>query len=228
MPSAAMRFALLTCALVVANAAVANAAAANAAAENTVAAQPAPTVVSTPDTTVAVGLDLPEEDWEDYLSGCSLLCAIGWTTTASSVLAPQGANRYAAEEAEDGDLRSAWVEGADGPGLGEHLTMTLGHPDEDLPDDFVTSLWGLRAVTGYAKSAQTWAANGRVRHLEVRVNGRPVTVVALNDTAMLQEATWDGVEVRAGDRIDLVVRSVYPGSRYDDTALSEVLLLGAH
>ncbi|MEO0741741.1 MAG: hypothetical protein AAF089_09140 [Bacteroidota bacterium] len=67
-----------------------------------------------------------------------------------------------------------------------------------------------------------------MRHLEGRVNGRQVTVVALNDTAMLQEATWDGVEVRRGDRIDLVVRSVCPGSRYEDTALSEQLLLGAH
>ncbi|MEM8598462.1 MAG: hypothetical protein AAGF99_00940 [Bacteroidota bacterium] len=182
--------------------------------------------LAVPDTTVAVGLDLPEEDWEGYLDGCSLLCAIGWTTTASSALAPQGANRYAVDEAEDGNPRSAWVEGVDGPGLGERLMITLGTPDD--PDDFTTSFDGVRVINGYAKSMQTWEANGRVRHLEVHLNDRLVTVIVLHDTAMLQEATWANLPVRPGDRIDLVITGVYAGTRYEDTALSEVLLLGAH
>ncbi|MEM8557548.1 MAG: hypothetical protein AAGG50_06975 [Bacteroidota bacterium] len=194
--------------------------------------------VSVPDTTVALTtlLEIGDHDmedldyadaWEGAFNGCSLLCAFGWQTEASSTLAPQGRNRYDVSQAEDGDPDTAWVEGVDGSGIGERLTFVLG-AGEDLPDDFVTSFWGVRLFNGYGKSERAWEANGRVRYLDVLVNGEPFIVIEVHDLMMVQEATWEGMDVRPGDRIELVIADVYPGARYEDTALTEVLLMGAH
>ncbi|MEM9997772.1 MAG: hypothetical protein AAF809_08730, partial [Bacteroidota bacterium] len=166
--------------------------------------------VSVPDTTVALTtlLEIGDHDmedldyadaWEGAFNGCSLLCAFGWQTEASSTLAPQGRNRYDASQAEDANPATAWVEGVDGPGIGERLTFVLG-AGEDLPDDFVTSFWGVRLFNGYGKSERAWEANGRVRYLDVLVNGEPFIVIEVHDLMMVQEATWEGVDVRPGDR----------------------------
>ena len=178
-------------------------------------------------TTYDAGWEADELAPDVVFAGCSLACALGWETTASSYLPPQGGNRYDVGQIEDGSPRTAWVEGAPGDGVGESLVFRLfGDPDHDVG---AVGLWGLRIVNGYAKSEATWRENGRVRSALLLVGGRPVARIELADTMRAQAvALPEGPEVRAGDVVTLVVTGVYPGSRYDDLAVSEVVLDGAH
>ena len=163
----------------------------------------------------------------EVFAGCSLGCALGWEIVASSSLPAQGGNRYDVSQLDDASARTAWVEGADGSGVGEALTFRLvGDPDHDVG---AVAFSGFRVVNGYAKSEDVWRKNGRVRAVVVLVNGRSVGRAELADTMSLQwVALADAPQVVAGDVVTLVLASVYPGERYDDTALSEVVLDGAH
>ena len=163
----------------------------------------------------------------EAFAGCSLGCALGWDVEASSHLPAQGANRYDVRQLDDGSATTAWVEGADGDGVGEALVFRLvGDPDHDVG---AVDLSGFRVVNGYGKSAAAWRENGRVRTALVLVNGRPVAHARLADSMRLQWVSLpEPPEVRADDVVTLVVTGVYPGERYDDLAVSEIVLDGAH
>ena len=168
---------------------------------------------------------------DELFQGCSLGCAYGWYTEATSVLAPQGDNAYDVLQLYDGSARTAWVEGAEGDGVGERLTFEIlpNGDDSSEADGSPVPLWGLELVNGYAKSEAAWAANGRIRELAMAINGEPVRILRLLDTSDIQTASLgEGLLIGPGDVITLEIRSVYPGSRYQDTALSEFVWHGAH
>lgn len=167
-------------------------------------------------------------DGEALFAGCSLGCAYGWETAASSHLAPQGANTYGAAMLEDFSPRTAWVEGAEGDGVGEWLAFTILPPDGEGAGDPVP-FWGIDVVNGYAKTEATWEANGRVQELLLTVNDVPVALLQLLDVRLPQSVELpEGLMVGPGDVVALEVRAVYPGTRYADTAITEIALHGAH
>ncbi|MEM1116476.1 MAG: hypothetical protein AAF845_13720 [Bacteroidota bacterium] len=169
-----------------------------------------------------------EYENDELFLGCSLACGIAWTLSTSSALAPLGRNRYGAAQAEDNSARTAWVEGAAGDGVGERLTFQLEGSPEAAPD-YVIDFHSIDLVNGYAKSEALWRANGRVREALVRVNGTPVARAVLADTMLPQSVRFpEAVGVRLGDVISFEIASVYPGSRYADTAISEIVLHGGH
>jgi hypothetical protein len=162
----------------------------------------------------------------EVFAGCSLGCALGWTTTVSSFLPRQGSNSYDVVRIEDGRAGTAWVEGVEGDGAGERVTFTLD--PEGLPRGESVPLWGFEVVNGYARDERTWRNNGRVREMVLHVDGRPVRRIVLHDTMRPQHITFDGVPVRAGSAITLEIRYVYRGERFADTAISELVPQGAH
>jgi hypothetical protein len=183
----------------------------------------------------AFGAAILEEDEGMLFGGCSLGCAYGWTTVASSALAPQGENRYDVAMLEDGSARTAWVEGVEGDGVGERLLFTIQpNPDSDGGGEEAGAgqpvpFWGIDAVNGYAKDEATWRRNGRVRELLLSINDRPAARLVLQDSRLPQSVSLPpGLEVAPGDVVALEIRAVYPGERYADTALTELVLHGAH
>lgn len=145
--------------------------------------------------------------------------------SASSFLLT-GINRYEDNYlplyAADDDASSAWVEGAPGPGLGESLLFT-GPRLKQAKELKVF----IRA--GYQKSMALFRANHRPKDVRLeplrfdsgapQAAGEPVAVT-LADQVGWQEftlpvsGTWDSLR--------LVLVSVYPGSTYDDTCVSDV------
>lgn len=134
------------------------------------------------------------------------------------VSATSAANGYPAGNVCDLMGDTAWV-----AGLGERLTLTLDVPDR---------VDQLAIIPGYTKSKELYFANNRVREVEISVNGGTPFRAGLPDdyvaTGPHTPRAYQMVEL--GERgakvktITLKVTQVYPGNRFDDTCISEVML----
>lgn len=115
----------------------------------------------------------------------------------------------------DDDAKTGWVEGAEGSGAGQWLRIAVTPLEQ-------TSKVRLRIRNGYQKSGPLFKANARVKELEVRlVPGNKAQVATLADKQGWQELV---IEQPAGPlrEIELHVRSVYEGSKYEDLVISDV------
>jgi hypothetical protein len=162
------------------------------------------------------------------------------TATASSTLA---GGKYEAIAAVDGKPDSAWCEGAADTGAGQWIELR-GRPGSK-PAEYC-GIEGLGVVPGYAKSADTWVNNGRVKKVKVGACGselgqvvdlgapdphhdRSARVIDLSDMGE------PGPEIQAlGDRfrqdplnfcVRVTVLEVQAGTKYADTCLSELALI---
>ncbi|APE43032.1 hypothetical protein BOO69_06070 [Sulfitobacter alexandrii] len=132
---------------------------------------------------------------------------------ASSTLESQGRNSYVLTNMFDNDLATAWVEGVGGTGEGQRITVSFDRP---------TTVRRLGVVTGYAKSQDIFLKNGRVRELYLEASNRAEGAIALRDDTTMQAFDTTGLD--AVSWISLTIRATYPGSRYSDTAISELTL----
>ncbi|HEX7928083.1 MAG TPA: hypothetical protein VF678_10855 [bacterium] len=155
--------------------------------------------------------------------------------------------QYGPGKAADGDTATAWVEGANGPGVGEVLVVQ------------VNTRKPVRIWSGYGKSPALHGANGRPQKVRVHVLQAlripDVTQVSsvYTDLKLLASAeatladknayqplpvpphTLQQAKTGSGDPwpqndplyeqmtfVALEILSVYPGAKYADTAISEV------
>ena len=132
---------------------------------------------------------------------------------ASSSLPAQGKNAYGPEKLTDDSPFTAWVEGASGDGVGEWIEFTFGSMEAGW-----TCAQSLTLVNGYQKTPATFRENGRIQALDLQINGAPGGRLRLDDRVGEQIFP---LEARRGDRVRLTIASVYPGTKYTDTALSE-------
>jgi hypothetical protein len=113
----------------------------------------------------------------------------------------------------DDDPKTAWTLKTEGIGewLRVHVTPMTG-----------ATKVRLRVRNGYQKSEKLWAANSRAQGLTaVLLPSKKSVDVELKDASGWQELA---VEQAAGplDAVELRVRSVYAGGKYDDLVLSDV------
>lgn len=137
----------------------------------------------------------------------------GFDYCVSSVLKPQYGNTYGPANLVDEDLRTAWVEGVGGQGEGESITVDLGGPQQ---------VSGIQLMNGYHKNARIFAVNSRVRSAIVRFSNGSWREVRLKDAPGVQELRFSLVEATW---VQFEIRSVYPGSKYKDTAITEFRVL---
>lgn len=158
------------------------------------------------------------DPWETQSDACSWYCGGGPSKiTCSSSLKPQGNNTYVAKNLHDFTLKTAWVEGKTGLGVGEWVEFTF---ENKSPRVTSAIIWN-----GYQKNTSTWRENSRVKTLRLLVNGKAICDLALVDTAGAQRFEL-GVLGHRADGKDLVLRfeikDAYPGTRFSDVALSEI------
>jgi hypothetical protein len=144
-----------------------------------------------------------------------------YKATASSTLAPGKEFRYDAQLLAEDDPdtgSSAWVEGVKGDGLGEAVTLTLDKP---------AKVRRIGLVNGYAKNDDIYRKNNRVSKLDVSVNGGASFSVSVPDERLSSEmfyfdlpASTDSVST-----VKLTIAGVHKGNKYDDTCLSDVVLV---
>jgi hypothetical protein len=169
--------------------------------------------------------ELPK-DAEMPGGGCSLRCAMDWETIASSHLEPQDHNNYEVRNIYDGRRDTAWVV----KGSGIHETITFIFTEEEFKKARIekTNLWGLVFINGYCKNEKTWKENSRVHKFQLEHNGESLFEVILHDSMNIQEIIFDKVWLYPGATIRLKILEIYQGKKYLDTAITEVLLEGAH
>jgi len=182
-----------------------------------------------PDTLICTEVEVESmEEYQELLDfGCSLGCAIGWDFDATSTLESHGNNTYGPGNLEDGDQGTAWVEGAEGYGIGETITIIFDTPEEMENLNFD----GIDFLNGYTKSATLWEYNSRVKTFKVWHNDDFLFCIRLLDTDWPQRVNFSPdhtIYLNPGDKVYLEIADVFEGRKYEDTAISEMNLYGAH
>ena len=111
----------------------------------------------------------------------------------------------------DGDLATAWVEDGTGEGIDESITFTF---------DGVYLVSGMCIHAGYQKSAELYEKNARPASLTILFSNGGTQTVTLQDVNGPQDIVFPAPVETAS--ITLVISSVYSGSKYTDTAVSEI------
>jgi hypothetical protein len=175
-----------------------------------------------------------------------LIHGVKATVWASSALpSPNNPGAYSPKNAFDGDLSTAWVEGAPGPGVGEWLQIELESPKE---------IAGIILWPGYLKNYETLHNNALPRVIEVRIDDKTLATstvpysleddnppprphaqdIDLNgecfptkDTANFSPRILFFRKMRVGKTIKLVVKKADYGFKFDDLAISDIDLIFA-
>jgi hypothetical protein len=174
---------------------------------------------------------LPKNAYEieayEWINPCGDLEPIrlgdGRLAAVSSTLAPKGNISYEKENLIDGNLGTAWVEGAVGYGIGEAIIFRNVSPHDD-------STLYLQINTGIVKTLKAWRENSRVKGFNLYFNRILQGYLALEDT---RDTQLFKVPVPAGysvkgrpwiaiNEVKFEIADVYKGEKYDDTAVTRL------
>ncbi len=131
------------------------------------------------------------------------------TPSASSTRLAVQANTYYAANAMDGKKSTAWIEGVDGPGLGEWIRFDF---DREI------NLHRIFIQPGYFKTPQIWAQNNRLQAVTAYFSDGSSRELSFTNVMDSQRIDVGSVKTRW---VRLVIKSVYYGTD-PDTAISEV------
>ena len=144
-----------------------------------------------------------------------------YDATASSTRSPQGKHNYDVVNIKDDptrEVQSPWVEGVEGDGIGESITLNVKRP---LP------LYGILIQPGYYDygNKEPWLKNNRVAALEVTLNDERTFTETIPDEIFQRPYL-----IRVRDytkpvtKIKMVIKGVHRGTQFRDTCISLVKL----
>lgn len=136
----------------------------------------------------------------------------------------------------DNDLRTAWVEGVKGSGVGEAITL---EPKEAY-------LTEVGILNGFVSNKALYYANARIKKLRLEIDHkedaegkeqRETREILLPDRRYedfnprypFSSVDWIEQHPQGGafiERVTLTILEVYPGRKYQDTAVTELYLCG--
>lgn len=143
----------------------------------------------------------------------------------------------------DGDITTAWVSSIRS-GIGEKITIQFKKP---------TDVSNLVLINGYHKNEKTYLENNRIRKIDIIAEGKiykedgsteeNVRNMELSWAAndkylpvsferLKQHPDMSSVKVSypyesfKATKIELTIREIYRGTKYDDTCISEIILFG--
>ena len=131
------------------------------------------------------------------------------TPSASSVRLAVQANTYYPGNAIDGKRSTAWIEGVDGPGLGEWIRFDF---DREI------NIHRILIQPGYFKSPAIWAENNRIASLTAYFSDGTSRDLTFTDRLDSQKVDIGSVRTKW---VKFVIKSVYYGTD-QDTAISEM------
>lgn len=169
--------------------------------------------------------DFTDLEKEDMHACCRGFC--GGNLAASSYLKDKSGIDYSVKNISDDNPHSAWVEGVDGDGIGEYISFTFTYDKKYeraaegacyYKDEFLF-------VNGYQKNKQSFIENNRIKRLKVSVNDKTYYVDLL-DKMGVQSVKFGFIKEMGFKKMTLKIKmeivEVYKGSKYSDTAISEI------
>jgi hypothetical protein len=135
------------------------------------------------------------------------------TYCVSSVLKPQFGNSYGPENLFKGPASAAWVEGRQGNGVGEWITVEF---------DGLRMVRSIVVRNGYQKSSDIFGKNNRVRHLRAVFSQGETQTLTLQDRSGSESLTLPK-PVKAY-WVKFIIDDVWAGNKYTDTAITKLLV----
>ena len=148
--------------------------------------------------------DYVEEEVPPFQKGCVTSIA------ATSELSERGMTHYA-DRISDGSLTKAWVEGASGVGIGESVTFKFD-------DEYRVE--GMNINAGYQKTKSLYKKNARPKKIRVIFSDGTSEDFVLKDRYGKQMIEFS--QPVDTEEITVEIKSVYRGSKYEDTVISEL------
>lgn len=143
--------------------------------------------------------------------------------TAISTLASDGQNTYSANNLIDKNPLTAWVEGDSGDGVGNCVHIYL----EERAEVSKVSI-----LKGYCKDEERYFNNNRPKEIEIvflKDNADGSETVAKKSHIFQDNFnSWEDINLAMPvecDRINVFIRSVYFGEKYNDTCISEIEIM---
>lgn len=138
----------------------------------------------------------------------------GGTLAVSSQLTGKSGTVYGAAFLSDGDTSTPWEEGVEGDGIGEQITYT---PEAG------TKIQAIRIYPGNGRSDSAFQENNRPKTIVLEIDGKKQT---LNFDDAGHFYTFSSKKPVAAGEVKLIIDSVYQGSKWQDTCISEVEFYG--
>ncbi len=170
---------------------------------------------------------------EDYYSvlgiGCSWYCGgSSGSTKASSFLFSKD-SIYVPDRINDLNYKYAWVEGAEGLGIGEYVTFRFS--------DVSPRINKIIIANGYVKNRSAWENNARVKTLKLYINNKAYAILNLTDERADQSfeitpqgrfhgSTYEDISNAPDWTMKFEILEVYPGDKYEDVVISEIYFDG--
>lgn len=139
------------------------------------------------------------------------------SVSASSTLPRVPGITYRAKNLLDDNNTTAWCEGARGNGINESLTFTFAKP---------VRIRRIDVLNGYNKGGSNtpaYYANARAENVRIR-SSEGSRLATLRDTRGVQHLPAPNP---ATTFVELTVKSVYSGTRYEDLCLTDFQFIGA-
>jgi hypothetical protein len=134
--------------------------------------------------------------------------------TASSALKATTTNNFRATNLVDGDVTTAWSEGAEGAGPGEWVKFEFTDP---------VRLARIDVANGNQKDEDRFQNGIRIKTMQLEYSSGVTQLVDLLDTEAIQTINTLREEI---EWLKMTIVSVYPDYVWADAALSEVRLYG--
>ncbi len=148
----------------------------------------------------------------------------------SSFLKPNKEITYGAQNAHDFNIVTAWVEGDSGHGIGAYLEYEFDTGKMTyIGGDHNYAIYDIYIANGYKKSKRLWESNSRVKKFKMYVNGEPFGILELLDAFEFQTISIPKIPLPPKGLLTLrfEIMEVYPGTKYKDTAITELLFSGS-
>lgn len=138
----------------------------------------------------------------------------GGALSVSSQLTGKSGTVYGAAFLNDGDTSTPWEEGVEGDGIGEQITY---EPESG------TNLQVIRIYPGNGRSDKAFQENNRPKTITLEIDGKK-QILNFDDAGHFY--TFSSKKPVTAKQVKLIIDSVYQGSKWQDTCISEVEFYG--
>ena len=143
-----------------------------------------------------------------------------YDATASSTLKPNGERTYDVNNIRAKYSDKAWVEGVEGDGIGESITLKVRRP---LPLDTILIMPGYHSQ----ENKTLWGKNNRVAEMEVTLNDEHTFTVKIPDERFAKDYPIPIRDyAKPVNTVKLTIKGVHKGTAARDTCISSLALRG--